>query len=484
MATEFDALYGDLFDSTMQPAIPEADRLHNQMEAIADSGPAAQPAPGQVPYRREEMFRFRDPGEDSFGTRLKESGEYNVNALMGLTKDPAEAAKMIATLFTPEGLEQLGDYYKQSYGSVDKALQTARNDPVGFLSDIAMIGTPVRGGGALAGSERLAAAGSAMEHLDLVTAGGAAARTAAANTASVFPSLNPENTYENLLRMSVSPNSPYRNRKVRDQVIKTLLDNRLSPSPGGVERLFKLVRKNSDELDAIIDKADQQGTKIPRSELYKRVLDMRREAFQQRGDPLRQSDLKAIDSWLMGWAESIGNKTEFTPSEVRALRQQMDDRINWSSLPSTQLPPMQRRLMEESAHSMRSALAEGVPAAQQKTQEVSNLLRAAEPLERASARLHNNNQSPLNATLERLAGMTVGASGVAEGSTIKMLVGAVLTGKSAVWRPQTRARVAQMIAADRSIAAPVKRNILRLLMSQGSRTAENIEQMQEASNAQ
>ena len=478
MATEFNDLDALMGGSGMPASVPMAPvggdfgDLDQQMARIGGEGPPANAAPSPVP------FRFRDPGDDSFGKRFKDSGEHNMNAVMEMTRDPVHSAKMIAGMFSKDGLNALGDYFVKSYGSVDNAKKTATNDPMGFLSDLSGIASVGRIGAKTAGMPKTAAAMNVVENLDPMSAIQAGGRFAGAQGASQIPALNPENIYENLLKMPVTPTSKYRNRKTRSGVIETLLDNKISPTPKGVDRLQKLVRSKSNALDDIIDKAEQQGRQIPASDVYRNVLDMRKETIGMRGNPERTSELRSIHGWMKQWQQSMGDKQFFTPNELRELRQAADSKLPWNNVPSVE-PPMKRQLREQSAHGMRSALAEGVPEAGPVTKQISTLLDAAEPLERASARLGNNNRLPLNNVITGSAGAGIMASGAASGSTLATIAGAIMTGKALLWTPAQKAKVAQLINQDRKLANPVKRNLVRQLYLQGTNKSQAVEEQQQ-----
>ena len=72
------------------------------------------------------------------------SAQQYASDLATVFTDPLLVAQGVKEMFTGEGLDALGSYYTRRYGSVRKAMQTAYDDPVGFMSDVALVGAPVK----------------------------------------------------------------------------------------------------------------------------------------------------------------------------------------------------------------------------------------------------------------------------------------------------------------------------------------------------
>ena len=72
------------------------------------------------------------------------SAQQYASDLATVFTDPLLVAQGVKEMFTGEGLDALGSYYTRRFGSVRKAMQTAYDDPVGFMSDVALVGAPVK----------------------------------------------------------------------------------------------------------------------------------------------------------------------------------------------------------------------------------------------------------------------------------------------------------------------------------------------------
>jgi len=411
-------------------------------------------------------------------------------SLIAVAKQPelfAEAAKM---LFTGEGLASLKQYYVDTYGSPEKALRKAYQDPVMFMSDLSFFGAPLRIVGKLAGLA--GKAGSTAQKgilktadvLESVDPAGAAVRATMAGVANV-PGVRgfPEATYETNLKMGTSPTSRYSDPKVRSRVIDTLLSEQIPVSEAGVEKLNKIVEARTVELDRLIDLAEKEGKTIPLPDILRPLRELQDELGDPVTNPFASAQTQEIDKFIKGWLEQLDSPVDpqtgspsfklfYTPSEARALRQRLDKMKRWNKADQT-TPPLQKQVVEEVATGARQGLRSAVEGYGTTGMDISRLLEAEEPLLRAANRMGQNNQLGLR----QIIGMGAGAGIGAGGSGFDQMLGFLIAGGAALMTPQNKERLARVIYKSRDLTSDQKRTLLGYVATQSGPLAERGEEV-------
>lgn len=396
-------------------------------------------------------------------------------SLISIAKDPAKFAEAIGMLFTKEGLESLKGYYADTYGSTEKAMRKAYSDPVGFMSDVSIFGGPLNIAGKLMkiGSKgvgkTVSKIGTAIEAADPASAATAATIAGVSNLPGVRSF--PERTYETNLKMGTSPSSKYSDPKVRERVIKTLLDEQIPISPEGAAKLDSVISKRTAELDALIAKAEADGKTISVSQILKPLKELRNEISDPKTNPRAIEQAAAIEEFAMNWLSDLGPVRELTPSQARALRMNLDKQIRWGKK-DTVTPPIQRQITEEMASGAREGLRSAVEGYGQTGMDISRLLEAQEPLIRASSRMGQNNTLGLRQAIGMGAGAAVGTGGDA----FNQILGVLMAGGAAVMTPQNKERLARLIYRTRDLTADQKRTLLGYIGTQSGPMVQRIEQ--------
>ena len=399
--------------------------------------------------------------------------------------DPMLIAEGVKEMFTGDGLEALGGFYADRYGSPRKALQTAYDDPVGFMSDVSLVGAPLKLVGNIAKiaakksprvqapAEALRRAGGALESADPLNA--AAALTLGAATTVPLVRSFPESTYETNLKMGTSPRSRMGQQATRQQVIGTLLEADIPVSPEGLTKLNKIIDTRTTELDRLIELAERQGKSISLYELTRPIAQLREELADPFVNPTARADTASITKYLDEWSATVGSGTqEFTPSQVRKLRQELDKKLNYDRVTTT-TPPLQTRITEEAASGAREGLRETIEGYGSTGMDISRLLTAQEALERAVNRLGQNQTIGLKQTVAATGGF--GAMGGAE--VFQQLSGALLAGGALLMTPQNKERIARLIYQSRDLTREQQRSLVAQLASQVGPTAQRIEEGRE-----
>lgn len=398
--------------------------------------------------------------------------------------DPMLVAEGIKEMFTGDGLKALGSFYADRYGSTRKALQTAYSDPVGFMSDVSLVGAPIKVAANLAKiaakTSRKAQApievarrvGGALESADPL----AAATSLGLGVTSTVPIVRsfPESTYETNLKMGTSPRSRMGQQATRQQVIGTLLEESIPVSPEGLTKLNKIIDARTSELDRLIEVAEKEGKTISLYDIATPIRELRNDLGNPRTNPTAAADVKAIEDYLSSWADEVGDAQNLTPSEVRKLRQNLDNKLNYDRISAT-TPPLQQRITEEAAAGARGALRETIEGYGATGMDISRLLTAQEALERAVNRLGQNQTIGLKQTVAATGGF--GAMGGTD--LFQQLSGALLAGGALLMTPQNKERIARLIYQSRDLTAEQQRSLIGQLTSQTGPTAQRIEEGRE-----
>jgi len=412
------------------------------------------------------------------------SAQQYASDLATIFTDPMLVAEGVQLMFTGEGLDALGGYYTERFGSVRKALQTAYDDPVGFMSDVSLVSAPVKLAAKLAktaakktGTGRTAAqalqrTGSALEAADPL----GAATSLAVSGSTIVPMVRsfPESTYETNLKMGTSPRSRMGQQATRQQVIGTLLEEGIPVSPEGLTQLNKIIDIRTADLDRLISMAEKEGKTISLYDIAAPIRELRNELGNPRTNPTAATDVKIIEDYLASWADEVGDLQDLTPSEVRKLRQNLDNRLNYDRISAT-TPPLQTRITEEAAAGARGGLRETIEGYGETGMDISKLLTAQEALERAVNRLGQNQTIGLRGTIGGAAGF--GAMGGPE--LYQQISGALLAGGALLMTPQNKERIARIIYNARGLTSEQQRSLVSQLTSQTGPTAQRIAEGQE-----
>jgi len=390
-----------------------------------------------------------------------------------LAKDPSLFVDAMKMMFTGEGLSELKDYYTETYGSTESALRKAYQDPVMFMSDLSIVGAPLKILSKLAGlaskkaGSAVGRAAGFLEAADPLSAGMAATGAAVSNLPYVrgFP----EETYETNLKMGTSPASKYSDPAVRSRVVETLLQEQIPISPQGLEKLNKAISARTKELDKLIEIAEKEGKTIPISTILGPLKRLRDDISDPKTNPLAVEQAAKIEEYAMNWLADLGPIRAISPSDARKLRQNLDKQIRWGKK-DVVTPPLQRQITEEMASGARQGLRESIEGYGETGMDISRLLEAEEPLRRAQSRMAQNNALGLR----QAGGIATGAIIGTGGDIFNQIMGFLVAGGSAIMTPQNKERLARLIYRNRDLTADQKRTLLGYISTQ---TAPTIERM-------
>jgi hypothetical protein len=263
-------------------------------------------------------------------------------------------------------------------------------------------------------------------------------------------------------------------RRVRDEVIDTLLGEQIPLTPQGLAKLTNIIDTQTDLLEGLVNASERSGKLIPIDDVLKPIRELREQLSDPKTNPLSDKHTAAIDDYINGWISSLGPVTKLTPNQVLELRRNLDRQINWNSVPTTE-PPIAKQITEEAASGAREALRETVEDYLPTGRNISKLLTAEEALTRAVNRLSQNQTVGLKQTI----GTGVGAAVALTGESFEQLAGLLIAGGSLLASPANKQRVARLIYQHRGLSNDQKRTLLGIVASQAGPTAQRIEEGRE-----
>lgn len=456
-------------------------------EPKQEQGPLVPQAPqGMTPSQQaawESVPRAMPPESDAqpyttgqFPGNIGESAlQYGKDLIAPIT-DPKAALETVKMLFSKDGIEALGEFYAQRYGSPLEALRTAYKDPVGFLSDISLVGGPLKIAGKLqgvlgkTGSNVIGKTGEALSAIDPMSVAGATGLSAVSNLPYVRGA--PESVYETSLKMGTSTKTRMGQPETRKQVIETLLEGGVPITREGEKQLEAMIRKRTSELDNIIETAEAEGKTIPLSKITSELKTLRDKISDPTINPRATEQAAAIESFAMNWLSDLGPVRELTPSQVRGLRQTLDAELNYDRISPT-TPPLQRRMTEAVASGARQSLRDVVEGYGEAGMDISKMLTAQEALAKAVNRLDQNQ----SIGLKQAIGVGIG-TGVGAGSDaiFSQLLGLIMAGGALTLTPQNKQTLARVIYNSRDLTKEQKRTLLGQFATQAGPTQQRVEE--------
>lgn len=316
------------------------------------------------------------------------------------------------------------------YGSMGKFWNTVNTDPVGAMTDIASV---VSGGSAAAAKltakmpaiaktarnfSRLAAS---FDPLVLTkNAGKAAVRTA---TKADLPT----KWYEEVVKFSNAKLTPAE----RAKLYKTALDNKVQPTPKGVDKLNSTIEMLDSRIDEIIESADRANTAIPARTVLRNLRELKGEKGGFKLDA--KSDLAAIDdvvNQFEGVLDDMG-RDYVTVGEMQKFKQDLYDKTSWNKKRS-QGTKIGEDINKNLGRGAREAIEEVDPNIAGLNRQLGDLLDLKPNIERAAGRIGNRNALGIQTPL-------VAAGAGAAGGQEAALVSGML---SFIFNPQNKAKLA------------------------------------------
>lgn len=341
------------------------------------------------------------------------------------------------------------DGFKNRYGSIAAAANTATTDPIGMISDIsgAIALTPAMLPKVGRVNSTVSNIGKAIDPVN------AALNTAKYSASKVIPESAPRKLYESTAKFRPSiPND------VRSNMVNTALAHKIMPTEEGLGALGSKITALGNSIDTMIDSATKAGTKIPKGAIYRHLGSLRKDIG---GVKLNAAnDTKKIDQLIKVFDQHLkkSDKKELTPRELQDFKTDAYKRINFD-IEQGSASYTKNEVSKAMAKAAKESLEEINPNIKTANQELGNLLELNKELPRITNRIDNHNLIGIDAPLKITAG------NVAAGD-----VGGLLgTGMAIGGIPKVKARSALLLEQLRNsgIGSYMNNSMLPLLMRQG-----------------
>lgn len=374
-------------------------------------------------------------------------------------------------------IDAVGQFYADRYGGLDNIADTAYEDPVGLLSDVAMVfGGGLKTAGSLANrvggagnkaAKVLNATGRAADMLDPINSGVGLGTKAAAGLRGI-PSGGAgkyaiDNTMQNAKFSTTLPEAQ------RARMAETLLQNNLDPTnPKSVQKLDGLLDRAEAASKQAIDQFDADGGMIDAMPAVDKMRGVLREEQRMRGPMFAQR--RNTVQGLIDDAMTDLQPTQGLMSGREALdtRRAVDATVDWKQKGAAETA--QNQSMKAYANGLREQLAESVKGLDGVNKDYSKLVEVADPLARSTARNANNDGG-----LRKMVTGAVGAATAYSTGSLAPLAFSIIGNKSL--KPATRQRLAQFMydrskngsrsISDKALATEVMRVIQEIEQSAG-----------------
>ncbi len=313
---------------------------------------------------------------------------------------------------------QVANFFKDRYGSMDKVKRTTMQDPMGVAADFS---------GLLMGVPGVTNLGMVADPVNL------ARNTTKAAVGKMTGKQTPQNLYESAAKWSTT--LPDHKRRALSQ---TALDHKIMPTTKGVNALDAKISGLNQQLDSLITEATTSGKTIPKGAVMRHLKDLR----QKKGGPLleAEADLKAIDRVAKRFDENLKriNKDTLTPQELQSLKLDAYEKINWDAKRMTG-SPVREDTYKAIARGAKDSIEDLVPGVGPTNKQLGPLYELQPHLQRSANRIGNRNVVSLNAPLNIGAGSTIGGPlGTAVGAGVSILEIPQVKARLALWLNQAK----------------------------------------------
>ena len=330
-----------------------------------------------------------------------------------------------------QAYESLKSALDERYGSLDKAAETLKTDPVGFMVDISSVLSGV--GGLFAKTpgvvgkfgEVTKTAGEAANPINLVK------EATTAIPRKIIPKGSPQKFAQGMVEKQLKPSTTLRTAD-RQEMLTYMLENGVNVSKGGLSKLENKLSSNNKMFDNLINGAAKKGDTVSVDSVSKH-LNRTRETFS---DSLFAEDLlphvDRAEELLTTHRNTVGGRMPI--EKARAMKTDLQKALKGAY---GELSSITDEAMKDIVHGINEQIWEKFPILKEAGQEMKVQIALERELERAVNRLGNNNAI----SLQDLG--LGGGLGAASGN-VPLAVGAGLTNK-VLRMPQVKGTIARAI---------------------------------------
>lgn len=304
-----------------------------------------------------------------------------------------EKGKVFGEDYAPVA-EAVGGAMKERYGSPQSALTTLEQDPVGALADLAGL---LSGAGSVTRAPQLSRMGAALDPVNL---GAKATSAAVRNAPRLIPEkLTPTGMYQSAAKFNTTTPS-------RAEITETALRNRIMPTEAGLNRLQGLIGGLNNQLDTLIQTAQETGQTVPVSEVFRNIDELRDRMGGVRLDA--PQNLETIDRVVSDFRQFMedNNVERLSAEDLQKLKTAAYERINFDARRQTGDLPREEAY-KSTARAAKEILEGMAPGVRDVNQQLGSLYELQKYLPQKVARVENRDITSIGAPLKIMAGESV-----------------------------------------------------------------------------
>lgn len=312
---------------------------------------------------------------------------------------------------TPSPDEQIADnvgqYYKDRYGSIDAIRNTLINEPVSAALDVSAASVLPRA----LGLANVAKGMAAVDPVNIAT-----------NTAKGIARMAiPEDTAVRLYE-SAAKFSPSLSLEKRRQLSQTALDNSIMPTRQGAGKLEGLANVLMTDLDNMIAGATRSNVQIPVNAVFMYFKELRQGKGGVRIDA--EADLDQINKIAKKFSDRVQGRQFITPEELQIFKRDLYSKIYEPKM-GNRKKATRADTYSALARGAKDAVSSRLPEVEAINDRLGDLLDLKRQLPKSIGRIENENFIPYRSSLVGgVAGMVSGSPtvGIAAG-TLAALMG-------------------------------------------------------------
>lgn len=290
-----------------------------------------------------------------------------------------------------EMADQVTNFFKDRYGSVENLQKTIVEDPAGVMADVASVITPAGEAVGLAGKASglssvakagrvISKAGAATEPIQMMTEGALQAAKGVSRIGR-FKDI-PSSLYKSAAKFST-----VLTKTERDKLSRVALDNNILPNIRGVEKIESKIRELDSTISSMIDDAQATGQKIPIGKLLKEYKNVRNSA-RLSGRPIEaMASVDDIAKQFIKANKEIDRKS-LTPNEAQKLKQVIY-RETESYYSNFKNSPASVKMQQSIAKSAKEAIEDILPEIKNLNRQDGDLIELKKAINRAANRIEN-----------------------------------------------------------------------------------------------
>lgn len=414
----------DQFDEPKGNVFDQFDDLPQQTQSTA------QPDQQKMEWSDALKTAFKNIPESSF-----EFGKNIVQPILHPVKTATALGETIgggvAKLIPGEqpqekAFDNMVDFFKNRYGSVENFKQTISKDPVGFVADLASVlipgGEALRAVGATSKLEKIAQAGNIVSKVgSAIEPISAATKTIGGVTKALIPTKMASKMYQSSVKFST-----VMSKEERAKLATMALDYEIMPTYKGLDKLRTNINALNEQVTEYIEAAYKSDAKMEPKDLF-RYFDEIKEEARLSGRP--KSAIKSIDNIKKQITEM--NPEKLTPIEVQKLKQNIYKETG-SFYGMNKFSPWNIKAQHAAARSAKEFLEEIYPEIKGVNRTEGDMIKLEKALQRSAARIENRDLIGIGVPIKgTLGGVLEGTSGAIGG----LLLGIIDT-------PKVKARLA------------------------------------------